>query len=133
MNNYQRKLNILHNYNNLLLHIDNLACDYGELFTKATRTASQIHDDVGPANHDNSSKAEAFAILLERKKAELDKAVAKRQRIDKALNRLKPRHKYLVRMVAIEHQSIYRTANELKYNYNYAIGLFHKCIEELRI
>lgn len=133
MNDYQRKLNILHNYNNLLLHIDNLVCDYGELFTKATRTASQIHDDVGPANHDNSSKAETFAILLERKKAELDKAVAKRQRIDKALENLGVRNKYFVQQVAIERVSIRRTSDDLKLDYKYSIKLFKKLIERLEI
>lgn len=133
MNDYQRKLNILHNYNNLLLHIDNLACDYGELFTKATRTASQIHDDVGPANHDNSSKAEAFAILLERKKSELDKAVAKRQRIDKALKKLGVRNEYFIRKVGIDKWPIRKASKQLKLEYKYSIKLFHRLVEGLEI
>lgn len=133
MNDYKRKLNILHNYNNLLLHIDNLACDYGELFTKATRTASQIHDDVGSSGHDNHSKVESFSVLLEEKKRRLEKAIEKRNKIDKALKKLGPRGEYLIRSVDINGSRLTKVSRDLGYEYIYATKLRKKLIERMNI
>ena len=133
MSEYQRKLNVLRGYNDLCKHIDDLACDYGELFTKATKINQVLHDDTGPSNHDNSSKVESMTILLAQKKQRLERAIAKRQRIDEALKKLGVRYEYLVRKVDIDRQSIYRTSKELCYNYNYCLHLHKKCIERLEI
>lgn len=128
-----RKIRILKDYNNLCKHIDDLACDYGELFTKATRIAQELKDDVSPANHNNNSKVESFTIILAKKKEQLERAVSKKQRIDKALDKLGVRNKYFVRQVAIEGVSIRRTSKDLKLDYKYSIKLFKKLIERLEI
>ena len=133
MNDYYRKLEVLRSYNDLCKHIDDLACDYGELFTKATKINQVLHDDTGPSNHDNSSKVESMTILLAQKKQRLERAIAKRQRIDEALKKLGVRYEYLVRKVCIDRQSVYKTAKDLCYNYNYCIKLYKQCVERLDI
>jgi hypothetical protein len=133
MNGYYRKLEILKNYNNLCKHIDDLACDYGELLTKATRTAQVLRDDVGSSGHDNHSKVESFSVLLEEKKKRLEKAIEKRNRIDKALKKLGPRGEYLIRSVDINGSRLTKVSRDLKYDYIYATKLRKKLIEKLGI
>ena len=133
MSEYQRKLNVLRGYNDLCKYIDDLACDYGELFTKATKINQVLHDDTGPSNHDNSSKVESMSALLVQKKERLERAIAKRQKIDKALKKLGVRNEYIVRQTCIGSYSLYRVSRELKMNYKYAISLRRRLLEELEV
>lgn len=133
MNDYYRKLEVLRSYNELCKHIDDLACDYGELFTKATKINQVLHDDTGPSNHDNSSKVEAMSALLVQKKERLERAIAKRQKIDKALKKLGVRNEYFIRKVGIDKWPIRKTSKQLKLEYKYSIKLFHRLVDGLEI
>ena len=132
-NAYYRKLNILKDYNNLLKHIDDLTCDYCELLTKATRIAQQIHDDTGPANHDNHSKVEGYSILLAEKKKRLEDAVEKRFKIDEALKALGPRGEYLIRKNVIDNIPLTKVYRDVNYEYIYATKLRRRLIEKMNI
>lgn len=133
MNSYVRKVNILNDYNNLCKFIDDLACDYGELFTKATRTASQLKDDVSPANHDNTSKAEKFSILLAQKKDKLEQAIERRNHIDEALKKLGVKNEYIVRQIYIERTPTIKVARDLNMNYYYLLTRKKELVNRLAI
>lgn len=132
-NAYYRKLEKLNNYNSLCKRIDDLACDYCELFTKATKINQTLRDDVSPANHDNQSKVESMSILLEEKKRRLEKAVEQKQKIDASLERLGVRNEYLIRKTCIDKRSLHSVAKELKMNYKYVIGLRKKLLNKLEL
>lgn len=133
MNGYYRKLEILKNYNNLCKHIDDLACDYGELFTRATRIAQQLRDDVSPANHDNQSKVEGYTVKLAAKKAELERQITKRNVIDTELKKLGVKNEYIVRKICIEGQKVIKVSRDLKMNYTYVVDLRRKLVNKLKI
>lgn len=128
-----RKFCILRNYNSLCKRIDDLACEYCELLTKATKVNQTLRDDVSPANHDNQSKVENMSILLEEKKRHLERAVAKKQKIDAALKTLGVRNEYIIRQTCVNTYSLYSVAKELKLNYKYAMGLRQKLLKELKL
>lgn len=132
-NAYYRKVNILKDYNNLQKHIDDLTCDYCELLTKATKINQTLHDDTGPANHDNQSKVESFTILLAAKKDKLETAVEKKHKIDRALYNLGARGEYLIRKVDICGYPIKKVCKDLKIDYIYATKLRRKLIDRLNI
>ena len=133
MSGYERKVNILNNYNNLCKFIDDLACDYGELFTKATRTAQQLRDDVSPANHDNSSKAEKFSILLAQKKERLELEIEKKRHIDTELKKLGVKNEYIVRQIYIERVKTVKVARDLNMNYYYLLTRKKELVNRLAI
>lgn len=133
MNEYLRKVDILNNYNALCKYIDDLACDYGELFTKATRTAQQLRDDVSPANHDNSSKAEKFSILLAQKKERLEWEIKKKYLIDAELEKLGVKNEYIVRQIYIERISTKKVADDLNMNYFYLLTRKKELVNRLAI
>lgn len=128
-----RKFCILRNYNSLCKRIDDLACEYCELLAKATKVNQTLRDDVSPANHDNQSKVENMSILLEEKKRRLEHAIAKKQRIDVAIESLGVRNEYIIRQTCINTYSLYSVAKELKLNYKYAMGLRQKLLKELKL
>ena len=128
-----RKFCILRNYNSLCKRIDDLVCEYCELLTKATKANQTLRDDVSPANHDKQSKVENMSILLEEKKRRLEHAIAKKQRIDAAIESLGVRNEYIIRQTCINTYSLYSVAKELKLNYKYAMGLRQKLLKELKL
>lgn len=128
-----RKFNILRNYNALCKHIDDLAWDYYELLTKATKINQTLRDDVSPANHDNQSKVENMSILLTEKKRRLEKELLKKNKIDEALKKLGVRNEYILRQTCIETNSLYSVANDLKMNYKYTISLRKELLKKLEL
>ena len=128
-----RKFNILRNYNSLCKRIDDLACDYCELLTKATKINQTLRDDVSPANHDNQSKVESMTILLAEKKQRMEKELRKKNKIDVALKKLGVRNEYILRKTCVETYSLYSVAKELKMNYKYTIGLRQELLERLEL
>lgn len=131
---YYRNKRILGEYNHLLKKIDDLTCEYAELYTQATKINQTLNDGVRPANHDAKSKVEGITIKLAEKKAALEKAVARRNRIDKALKRLPVKYQLLVMAVDIDNQRISKVVKQLGFkNYKYACRKHHDIIEDMYI
>jgi hypothetical protein len=128
-----RKFSILRNYNNLCKRIDDLACDYCELLTKATKINQTLRDDVSPANHDNQSKVESVTILLAEKKKRLERAIEEKNKIDAALKALGVRDEYIIRKTCVNTYSLYSVSKELKLNYKYTIGLRQRLLTKLKL
>ena len=130
---YYRNKRILKGYNFLLKQIDDLTCDYAELYTQATKINQVLNDDARPANHDVKSKVEGITIKLAEKKAALERAINRRNRIDKALNRLGGKWHFIVKEVDVNGRSISSVARQLKMNYKYVINEHVKKLENLNI
>lgn len=131
---YYRNKRILSGYNHLLKQIDDLTCDYAELYTQATKINQVFNDDVRPANHDAKSKVEGITIKLAETKAALEKAIARRKRIDKAVKRLPVKYQMLVKAVDINRQPISKAVGELGFkNYKYACRKHREIIEDMYI
>lgn len=131
---YYRNKRILNGYNHLLKRIDDLTNEYAELYTQATKINQVLNDDVRPVNHDVKSKVEGITIKLAETKAALERAIAKRNKIDKALERLPVKYQLLVKAVDINNQRISRAVNQLGFkNYKYACRKHREIIEDLNI
>ena len=130
---YYRNKRILSGYNHLLKQIDDLTCDYAELYTQATKINQVLNDDVRPANHDAKSKVEGITIKLAEAKAKLERAIARRNRIDKAINRLPYKWRFIVKTVDIEGRSISYATRQVKMNYPYVCSKHIEIVEGLKI
>lgn len=129
---YYRNRRILNNYNHLLKEIDDLACACAELETSATKINQTLSDEPSPANHDAKSRVESDCIRLAQMKEKLEKAIAKRARIDKAISRLSYKRRFLVTEIDIKGFSVAQTAKKLGMNYNYACNLHADVVEGMR-
>lgn len=130
---YYRNKRILSGYNHLLKQIDDLTCDYAELYTQATKINQTLSDDVRPANHDAKSKVEGITIKLAEAKAKLERAIARRNRIDKAINRLPYKWQFIIKTVDIEGRSISYATKQVKMNYSYVCRKHAEIVEGMKL
>lgn len=130
---YYRNKRILSGYNHLLKQIDDLTCDYAELYTQATKINQVLNDDVRPANHDAKSKVEGITIKLAEAKAKLERAIARRNRIDKAINRLPYKWRFIIKTVDIEGRSISYATKQVKMNYPYVCSKHAEIVEGMKL
>ena len=130
---YYRNRRILQGYNHLLKQIDDLTCDYAELYTQATKVNQVLNDDVRPVNHDVKSKVEGVTIKLAEKKAALERAITRRNKIDKAINRLSYKWRFIIKTVDIDGRSISYATKQLNMNYQYVCRKHIEVVEGLRI
>lgn len=133
MNGYYRKLNILKNYTSLLKEIDDLTCDCAELLAQATKVNQTLHDDVGPANHDNQSKIEGITIKMAEKRNKLEAAIKQRNKIDNALESLPFKQQELIKESDMNNRSVYYASKKMNMNYQYACRLHSKVVKNMKI
>lgn len=130
---YYRNKRILGGYNHLLKQIDDLTCEYAELYTQATKINQVLNDDVRPANHDAKSKVEGITIKLAEAKAKLERAITRRNRIDKAIGRLSYKWQFIIKTVDIDGRSLKSASDQLDMNYQYVCNKHVEIVEGLRI
>ena len=130
---YYRNRRILRGYNDLFISIDNLASRCAELETKATRIVQTLSDEPSPANHEAKSRVENDSIKLAEVKAILEKKVARKRRIDKAIKGLPYKWQFIVKEVDINGKSLRAVTKQLKMNYPYVCSKHAEIVEGLRI
>lgn len=130
---YYRNKRILSGYNYLLKKIDDLTNEYAELYTQATKINQTLSDDVRPANHDAKSKVEGITIKLAEKKAALERAINRRNKIDKAIGRLSYKWQFIIKTVDIDGRSLKSASDQLDMNYQYVCNKHVEIVEGLRI
>ena len=130
---YYRNRRILQGYNHLLKQIDDLTCDYAELYTQATKVNQVLNDDVRPVNHDVKSKVEGVTIKLAEKKAALERAITRRNKIDKAINRLSYKWRIIIKTVDIDGRSLSYATKKLKMNYPYVCSKHKEIVEGMKL
>lgn len=129
--NREQKRQILRRYSNLSMQIQNLTDMYQEIYTEATHITPAYTE--GSGSHDNESKIEKKCIKLAEISERINKAKAKQRRVDKALARLKPYHRYLLTQVDINGQGIKRVANKTHKDPSSLARTYNKALDALNL
>lgn len=129
----KEKQKTLKDYNFLIIELADLQDSYDIAYTNAIRITQNFGDGSGSHSSGNNDKLASNCAKLYEITKKIDKTRAKIQRINKAINQLPFYHRKLIKLIDIDHVSVYRASKILNRNYA-SVKLSHdKALENLRL